>query len=309
MKHTIRVTFILLAMFFITQLIGIFVVSQYAPVITQSTDEQGNLINETSHNLPFGLDPPEEVQPRNALVSIIIAIIFAAFLMLIFMKYKFELILRVWFFLVFTLALSITINSVLIGKTYGIIISLIVALPLTFLKVFRRNMTIHNLTELGIYPGIAAIFVPLFNIWAVVVLLIAISIYDIYAVWHAGFMQKMAHYQINNVKTFAGFFIPYIGKKEKELMKKARSSKSKNKKEKRIKVNVAILGGGDVLFPIVLAGVVFFQLGLVQAILISIGATIALGTLFYYSQKGKFYPAMPFITAGCFLALAVAYLI
>ena len=309
MKHTIRVTFILLAMFFITQLIGIFVVSQYAPVITQSTDEQGNLINETSHNLPFGLDPPEEVQPRNALVSIIIAIIFAAFLMLIFMKYKFELILRVWFFLVFTLALSITINSVLIGKTYGIIISLIVALPLTFLKVFRRNMAVHNLTELGIYPGIAAIFVPLFNIWAVVILLIAISIYDIYAVWHAGFMQKMAHYQINNVKTFAGFFIPYIGKKEKELMKKARSSKSKNKKEKRIKVNVAILGGGDVLFPIVLAGVVFFQLGLVQAILISIGATLALGTLFYYSQKGKFYPAMPFITAGCFIALAIAYLI
>jgi len=99
MKHTIRVTFILLAMFFITQLIGIFVVSQYAPVITQSTDEQGNLINETSHNLPFGLDPPEEVHPRNALVSIIIAIIFAAFLMLIFMKYKFILDLILFLFI------------------------------------------------------------------------------------------------------------------------------------------------------------------------------------------------------------------
>ena len=72
---------------------------------------------------------------------------------------------------------------------------------------------------------------------------------------------------------------------------------------------MAILGGGDVVFPIILAGVVLFTLGLIQAILISIGATIALATLFFFSQKGKFYPAMPFITAGLLAGIGAAYLI
>jgi len=68
-------------------------------------------------------------------------------------------------------------------------------------------------------------------------------------------------------------------------------------------------GGGDVVFPIILAGVVLHTLGLWQAVTISIGATIALGLLFHASKKGKFYPAMPFISAGCLVALGLVYLI
>ena len=177
----------------------------------------------------------------------------------------------------------------------------------------RKNSALYlikiniNITELFIYPGIASIFVPLLNIWTVVLLLILISIYDIYAVWHAGFMQKMAQYQIKKLKFFTGFFVPYLGKKQRDLIKGAASnSKLKNKK---IKVNVAILGGGDVVFPIILAGVVLNSLGLIQAIIISIGATIALAWLFYISEKGKFYPAMPFISIGCLIALGLALLI
>ena len=131
-----------------------------------------------------------------------------------------------------------------------------------------------------------------------------------YAVWHSGIMQKMAKYQIHTLKVFSGFFIPYMGKKERELLAKAAKTKVKGKfKEQKIKVNVAILGGGDVVFPIMLAGVVLRSLGLTEALIISLGATLALAGLFYASEKGKFYPAMPFISAGCFLALGIAYLI
>jgi len=41
-------------------------------------------------------------------------------------------------------------------------------------------------------------------------------------------------------------------------------------------------------------------------LIISVGATIALSLLFYFSEKGKFYPAMPFISMGCFAALLIA---
>jgi len=304
MKHSLKIVIILLSMFFITQLIGIAVINQYSPQVQQTIDDQGNITNKTTYNLPYGMDPPEGIEPKHTLISIIIAIAIAVVFMLILMRYKAELFLRTWFFVVVTLALAITFNAFFPEMRYTSLIALIISIPLAALKLFKRNIIIHNLTELLIYPGIAAIFVPLLNIWTVVLLLIIISIYDIYAVWHAGFMQKMAQYQIKKLKFFTGFFVPYLGKVEK--MKLEQAQKSPKFKNKKIKINVAILGGGDVVFPIILAGVVFNQLGFVQSLLIAFGSTLALAWLFYISKKGKFYPAMPFISTGCLIALGIA---
>jgi len=306
MKHSIKIVIILLSMFFLTQLIGILVIHQYSPEVKQVVNEQGILENKTIYNLPYGMEPPPDITPSTTLFSIVLAMAIAVVFMLILMRYKVEFFLRAWFFVVVALALGITIYAFISGVKYAQIIALIIALPLAAIKLFKRNIIVHNITELFIYPGIAAILVPLLNIWTVVILLVLISIYDIYAVWHAGFMQKMAQYQISKLKFFTGFFVPYLGKKEKKLIKQAKES---NEKDKKIKVNVAILGGGDVIFPIILAGVVLNQLGIIPALIISVGATLALAFLFYISKKGKFYPAMPFISAGCFLALGIALLI
>ena len=306
MKHSIKIVIILLSMFFLTQLIGILVIHQYSPEVKQVVNEQGILENKTIYNLPYGMEPPPDITPSTTLFSIVLAMAIAVVFMLILMRYKVEFFLRAWFFVVVTLALGITIYAFLSGVKYAQIIALIISIPLAAIKLFKRNIIVHNITELFIYPGIAAILVPLLNIWTVVILLVLISIYDIYAVWRAGFMQKMAQYQISKLKFFTGFFVPYLGKKEKKLIKQAKES---NEKDKKIKVNVAILGGGDVIFPIILAGVVLNQLGLIPALIISVGATLALAFLFYISKKGKFYPAMPFISAGCFLALGIALLI
>ncbi|MEK6800783.1 MAG: presenilin family intramembrane aspartyl protease [Nanoarchaeota archaeon] len=308
MKHTLKITLILLTLFLSTQLIGLLVINQYSPQVKEVQNLNGTFINKTTYNLPYSLDPPENTSPESSLISIIFALIFAVFLMLFLIKFKVEHILRTWFFIVIVLSIAITLNSFMLGLQYSQIIALILAFPLAFLKVFKRNIIVHNLTELIIYPGIASIFVPILTIWSVILLLIFISIYDMYAVWHAGFMQKMAKYQIQKLRIFSGFFIPYLGKKEKELYSQSKRSNSK-KSNKKVKLSVAILGGGDVVFPIILAGVVFNNLGFFPAILISLGATLALGFLFYMSKKGKFYPAMPFITIGCLLALGIASLI
>jgi len=82
-------------------------------------------------------------------------------------------------------------------------------------------------------------------------------------------------------------------------------NKSKSVKTKTVKVNVAILGGGDVVFPIIVAGVVLRQFSLIPALIVAVCATLALAGLFYISEKGKFYPAMPFISMGCFIALGI----
>jgi len=127
-----------------------------------------------------------------------------------------------------------------------------------------------------------------------------------WAVWHSGIMQKMAKYQINELKIFSGFFIPYASKKIKMQIQKIKESKKKL--DKKIKVNVAILGGGDIIFPIITSGVMLKTLGFIPAIFVIIGATIGLSYLFFFAKKKKFYPAMPFITAGIFLGIITGYL-
>jgi presenilin-like A22 family membrane protease len=48
---------------------------------------------------------------------------------------------------------------------------------------------------------------------------------------------------------------------------------------------------------------------LIPALITVAGSTLALFLLFYYSQKGKFYPAMPFISAGSIAGLLIALLV
>ena len=102
-----------------------------------------------------------------------------------------------------------------------------------------------------------------------------------YAVWKSKHMIKLAKFQ-TKLKTFAGLFIPY----------------AKNK--------VALLGGGDIAFPLLFAGAVLLQKGLYSSILVIIYSALALTLLFLFGKKKKFYPAMPFISLGCFIGYLIS---
>jgi len=300
MKHSWKITAILLVMFLVTQLIGLAVINSYV-----------------KEKLPYGMQPPEDIEPKFSLVSILIAFVMAIFLVLLLTKLKAAVFLRLWFFIVVVIAIGITIQSFLSfsGIPYAMYLATLIALPLAFFKIFRQQLIVHNLTELMIYPGIAAVFVPILNVWTIIILLIVISIYDMYAVWHSKFMQNMAKFQINELKFFAGFFIPYIGKKDRVQLRqikqkyKNKSSMEKAIKKKKIKANLAILGGGDVIFPIIAAGIFLKAFGLLPALFVTLGATLALLSLFTLAKKGKFYPAMPFLTTGIFVGMLVGWLI
>jgi len=290
MKHNVKISLILISMFLITQIIGLGVIHSYR-----------------EKTLPYGLEPPKEISPEISLINIIFAFVLAIFLLLLLMKIEAKIILKIWFFIVVITALGITFNSIFPQNIFYSLLSLVIAIPLAFYKVFKRNLLIHNLTELLVYPGIAAVFVPLLNVQAAVILLILISVYDIYAVWHSGIMQKMAKFQMENLKIFSGFFVPYLTKKQKVEIKKLK--KRKEIKNKNIKINLAVLGGGDVVFPIILAGTILIRLGFLYSMIISLGAAFGLTFLLFKSKKGKFYPAMPFITAGCFVGLLISYIL
>ncbi len=175
------------------------------------------------------------------------------------------------------------------------------ALIFGFWKVFKPNFWIQNLTEIFVYGGLAAIFVPVFNMFSVSILLILISIYDIYAVWKSKHMVTLAKSQMK-AKVFAGILIPY--QPIKSLAEKKLSGSLK-----KIKVRTAILGGGDIGFPLIFAGVVMKDFGLWQSLIIPVFALLGLAALLFTAKEKKFYPAMPFISAGCFLGLLVVWVI
>lgn len=312
MKHSKKVTLILICMFIITQLIGLFVVSSYNNGI----------------KLPFGMEPPEDIKESSlvgGLSSVITAFFIAILLFFLLMRINAYTFIRLWYFFVTILALGLTIYVILF--LIGIdnqIVSLIFAIPLAYTKVFKRNLLVHNITELLIYPGIAAVFISFLNnvfggnvILATIIILFIISIYDIWAVWHSKVMQKMAEFQMNNLKFFTGFFVPYADKKEKEKIKllkektmgRTDSEIEKEFKKAKIKVNLAILGGGDVIFPIISAGIFYNYYGVISSLLIIIFSTIALSLLFVLAKKGKYYPAMPFITAGLYIGMLLSWIV
>jgi presenilin-like A22 family membrane protease len=291
MKHNWKIIGILLGMFLVTQFIGLYVVDYYS---------DGN-------DLPFGMETPEIKEEKdfyNIFPSIIIAFIIAVALLFLLNKFDMAFILKLWFFIVIVIALGISFNSILGKFGYSIFIAVAIALPLAFVKIYKRNFLIHNSTELFVYPGIAAVFVPILNVFTIICLLILISIYDMWAVWKSGIMQKMAKYQIQKLNIFGGFFVPYLPKNAKLKLQKMTKS---DLKKKKIKVNVAILGGGDVIFPIIAAGVMMVRFGIIPALFVTLGATLGLSYLFFFSEKKKFYPAMPFITTGIFLGMIAGY--
>jgi presenilin-like A22 family membrane protease len=311
MKHTLKVTLILVTVFFLSQIVGLAITNQY--IDHQTTAETGNV---TWAPLPYDFARPE-VEGGSAFGTILAAILIGTILVLVLIKFKKVNWWRIWFLLAVIVTLSFAFSAFLNQW-----IALILAITLGVLKIFRPSIIVQNLTELFIYGGLAAIFVPILNIFWVFMLLIAISIYDMIAVWQSKHMIKLAKFQTKS-KVFAGLLLPYRLKKPnkpktfEKLEKSKISQVKKHYKLKKVGIKTAILGGGDVGFPLIFAGVVMKDLMLVNPVLIGflkvliipVFVSIALLLLFLKSKKDKFYPAMPFIFAGCIVGFIALKLI
>ncbi|MCG2719089.1 MAG: hypothetical protein L6408_09700 [Nanoarchaeota archaeon] len=256
MKHTWIVTIILLTIFFLAQVIGLFITQHYI-----ETPE-----------LPLNIERPE-LEEGTSFVPLFILILVATGIAFLLAKFNLKFIWKAWFFLSIVFCITIALNAFM-GQLFAFIASIVFA----FFKVIKKNIIIHNIGELFIYGGLAAIFVPIFNVFSISIFLVIISIYDYIAVRKTGHMVKLAKFQ-TKLRLFAGILIPY-GK------------------------GVAILGGGDIGLPLLFARVVMKSYGF-TALIISFFAALSLLYLFWVADKKKFYPAMPFITAGCFLGYAV----
>ncbi len=296
MKHTLKVTLFLVSLFFVAQVVGLLVTVGYMD--QEAAREAGEIRFE---ELPYDIDRPP-VEQKSSFIFIFIAILVGTILVLLLIRFKKTMLWRLWFFLAVVLSLSIAFSA-FINPYIAFLLSLI----LSVFKIFKPNIYIHNITEVFVYGGLAAIFVPVMNLFAVFILLMLISIYDFIAVFKIKHMVTMAKFQTKS-KMFAGLLIPY-----------KRGKIGNGKKEGMVKkvVKTAILGGGDIGFPLLFSGVVMKGMmvdygmvaGFLRTLIIPVIVSAFLFLLFVKGKKDRFYPAMPVLTAGCFFGYGVLLLI
>ena len=301
MKHILKVTIALVLFFFMAQFAGLLVINNY--IDHKKTLETKEIVYKP---LPYNLERPQVKNQSTSFIYITIAILIGTILVLLLIKFNKPIIWKFWFFATVWLTLSIAFAA-FINKSLAAIIALIVSM----LKLYKPNIIIQNLSEIFIYGGLAAIFVPVINLFAAFMLLIVISIYDFIAVYKTKHMIRLAKFQSKS-KVFAGLLIPY--EKDEILIKSQPASKPEAKGKKS---RVAVLGGGDIGFTLIFAGVVMKDLMLKEIILIGFLKTLiipfivslALLFLLVKGEQNKFYPAMPILSLGCFIGYLIVLIV
>ncbi|MBI2141993.1 hypothetical protein HYU15_00710, partial [Candidatus Woesearchaeota archaeon] len=248
MKHSIQVTAFLLSIFLLAQLVGLKVVDNY--IDREATAKSGVAMYKA---LPYSIERPD-IRPELSAWFIFAAIIIGTIVLLLFMKFEKVSFWRLWFFLSVIVTLSIALASFIPAAA-----AFVLSFVFSVWKVFRPNVVVHNLTEVFIYGGLAAIFVPIMNLAAAFILLIIISAYDVFAVWQSRHMVRLAKFQTAS-NVFAGIYVPggksahssssSASAEDKKQAYKARSSRASSSGKG------AVLGGGDIGFPLIFAGVV-----------------------------------------------------
>ncbi|MFC1741042.1 presenilin family intramembrane aspartyl protease [Nanoarchaeota archaeon] len=305
MKHSLQITLILVAIFFVSQIVGLAITDQY--IAEKVVDETTGEVNITYSDLPFDMQRPE-VEESQSYIFILVAVFIGTLLVLLLVRFRGVRLWKLWFFLSVSLCLTIAFYAFLKQWGYlGAILSVALAVVVALLKIYRRNVILHNVSEVFVYGGLAAIFVPIMNLYAIVILLLVISVYDMIAVWKSKHMVKMAKFQTES-RVFAGLSIPYkLPKKGKVHV--ADAPRAKKGAVAAGGVKSAILGGGDIGFPLLFAGVLMKNVGFLKVLVVPVVVSFGLFLLLYFAKKDKFYPAMPFITAACFVGYGALWLI
>jgi len=279
----------LVLLFLLTQLIGLSILYKDISIKIGPTGEKEVVHSETV------LGPRPEIYGWETFAWIMFGIVISTGLILVIIWLKKV----IWWKGLFFISVFLTI-SLALGVFMPTEYAFILAFAIAALKLYKPNLFIHNIAQVLMYSGIAVLLVPLFDITWIIAVLIVISLYDIYAVFKSKHMVKMALFQTKS-KLFAGITVPL--------------RKVKKGKGKKVKLREAIIGGGDVAFPLLFAGVVMESLmkstsismgmAFLKVLIIPIVVSLTLLFLLIKGKEGKFYPGMPFITAGCLIGYAI----
>jgi len=151
---------------------------------------------------------------------------------------------------------------------------------------------LQNLLLLVTLVSIGAVFGAMISPWTVMYLLLALSVYDVVAVF-AGYMMWLAK-KLSEADTLPAFILP--GNLFHWGINLKGATVQKLFVQESAEREFSLLGGGDIGFPLVFVVSVFFAYNFASAILVAGASLIGLVLAYIlqiYLLKGKPMPALP----------------
>jgi presenilin-like A22 family membrane protease len=180
-------------------------------------------------------------------------------------------------------------------------LTLTIAVSVGLLWLFRPKIWLHNLVMVIAMVSVAAVFGRLISPWTAMILLLALAVYDYFAV-RFGYMLWMVN-RMSRVTTLPAFILP---RDAADLQGSLRESDvSRIVAQKPEDREFSILGGGDIAFPLLLTASVYFTKGPLTALIIAAASLAGLIAAYWIQAvflKGKPIPALPPIAALALIA-------
>ena len=129
MKHTFNVTFIILGLFLLSQFIGLIILTKL------HQDE----------TLAFGIQRPE-LEKGTSFIHVFVIILLVTAIALIIARFNAVRLWKLWFFLSIFIVLTIALSAF-----FHEYLAALLALLVTFFKIIKPNIIVHNISELFIY--------------------------------------------------------------------------------------------------------------------------------------------------------------
>jgi presenilin-like A22 family membrane protease len=245
--------------------------------------------------------------PLNIVYFFVILLVFTAVILLI-IKLRRKQALRM-IFLGATTVLSIYVFYPILSMfvadvTLSLGLSITAAVILLAALVKKPEWYVIDAVALLTGVGAIAIIGISLDIWIVIILLIAIAVYDALSVYKTKHMIDLAD-SIMDLKLPVMFVIPK--RRDYSLLKETKGLKEKLKdKEER---EAYFLGVGDVVFPGILAVATFHNIvnhGFIMALSVLAGTLLGFIALMGYVVKGKPQAGLPLLCSGAILGYMVA---
>jgi presenilin-like A22 family membrane protease len=178
------------------------------------------------------------------------------------------------------------------------------ALAVGLVWCFRPHVWLHNVLMMLSLSGIGLVFGSVMRPWTMLIVLGALSVYDIVAV-RIGYMIWMAK-KLSQSDTLPTFILPQ--KTSRWGMGLSGGRYQQIMESKAGEREFSILGGGDIGFPVAMSMSVFYAYGLWQAFIVAGFCLLGLISAFIIQQtilKGKAMPALPPISLGALIGFLI----
>jgi presenilin-like A22 family membrane protease len=182
--------------------------------------------------------------------------------------------------------------------------TLLIAAAVSLLWLFMPRIWLHNLVMVIAMVSVAAVFGRLISPWTAMILILALAVYDFFAV-RFGYMLWLVK-KMSQSSTLPAFILPRHASEWRGSVKQ--SDFSKMVEEKQEDRDYSILGGGDIAFPLLLTASVYFASGFNPALIVTLASMAGLIAAYWIQAvflKGKPMPALPPIAALALIAFLI----